>query len=137
MIVIDASVLANFVGDDETDGAATRAIVTSHGDAALPDLADVETAAVLRRRWIDKTINARRFANALHDLAALPFRRHPAAPLLARIYELRSNVTAYDAVYVALAEALDAELLTADARLARASGPRCPIELITTPLTKT
>ncbi|MCP4964140.1 MAG: type II toxin-antitoxin system VapC family toxin, partial [bacterium] len=85
------------------------------------------------KRWIDKTITARRFATALSDLANTPLRRYPTAPLLSRVYELRANVTAYDAIYVALTEALGWELLTADARLTRASGPRCPIQLVTTP----
>ncbi|MCP3854495.1 MAG: type II toxin-antitoxin system VapC family toxin [Actinomycetia bacterium] len=133
MIVLDASVLANFVGDDGPDGHHVRSLVATAGDAAIPDLADIETAAVLRKRWIDKTIPARRFATALSDLADSPFRRYPAAPLLSRVYELRANVTAYDAIYVALTEALGWELLTADARLTRASGPRCPIQLVETP----
>lgn len=131
MIVLDASVLANLVGDDGPDGDQVRALLVAAGEAAVPDVADVETAAVLRKRWIDKTITARRFAATLEDLAALPVRRHPAVPLLGRVYELRANVTAYDAIYVALAEALDCELVTADGRLARSSGPLCEIRLIT------
>ena len=130
--MLDASVLANLVGDDGADGRHVRAFVQS-ADVSVPDLADVETVAVLRERWIDKAMTASRLAAAVGDLAAMPFRRCPAAPLLRRIYELRSNVTAFDATYVALAEALACDLWTADARLARASGPRCGIELVTAP----
>ncbi len=131
MIVLDASVLANLVGDDGPDGDQVRALLAAAGDAAIPDLADAETAAVLRKRWIGKTVTARRFAAALDDLAALPIRRYPAVPLLGRVYELRANVTAYDAIYVALAEALNCALVTGDRRLVRASGPRCEIRLVT------
>ena len=67
---------------------------------------------------------------AMGDLAALPMRRAPHVPLLARCWELRHNLTAYDAAYVALAEALDATLLTGDRRLARAAGPTCNIEVL-------
>ena len=71
---------------------------------------------------------------ALVDLAALPLRRSPHLALLARCWALRDNLTVYDASYVALAEALDATLLTADRRLARATGPRCAIEILHSPL---
>ena len=63
-------------------------------------------------------------------LAGFPLRRMPIAPLLQRIWELRDNLTAQDAAYVALAEGLDATLMTCDGRLARATGPRCPMDLI-------
>ena len=96
----------------------------------MPDLADVETAAVLRKRWIAKTIATDHFAAAIDDLAALPFRRYPAAPLLRRAFDLRATITIYDAVYVALAEALDCHLLTADARLATAPGPACEVRVL-------
>lgn len=67
---------------------------------------------------------------AMHHLASLAVRRIPHAPLLSRIWELRENVTPADAAYVALAEDLDAPLLTTDSRLARATGPRCEFQLI-------
>ena len=71
-----------------------------------------------------------RFRDAVHDLTALPFRRFPVAPLMVRAFELRDNVTAYDACYVALAEALDATLVTADARLAAAPGINCRVQVL-------
>ena len=68
---------------------------------------------------------------ALAHLAGFPLRRMPLAPLLERIWRLRANVTAYDAAYIALAEQLNCALITCDVKLASASGPRCPIDLIT------
>lgn len=130
MIVIDASVLANVVGDDGDDGRLAREAVRDVGDLAAPDLVDVETVAVLRKRWLARTLPDRRFAAAVEDLERFPLERAPALPSLRRAYELRANVTAYDASYVALAELLGCELLTADRRLAGATGPRCVIRLL-------
>ncbi len=131
MIVVDASVLANVVGDDGADGLRARNEVRGAGDIAAPDLVDVETAAVLRKRWLSGTISDRRFSAALDDLEALDLERYPALPLIRRIFELRANVTAYDAMYVALAEGLGCELVTGDRRLANAPGPRCIIRVLT------
>jgi predicted nucleic acid-binding protein len=68
--------------------------------------------------------------NALDDLSDFPLHRYPNDVLLPRVWELRHNLTAYDAVYVALAEALDARLVTRDRRLAAASGHRARVELV-------
>jgi predicted nucleic acid-binding protein len=129
VIVVDASVLANVVGDDGADGDRARDALAGE-DVSIPDLADVEVVSVLRRRWLAKTMTARRFANAIDDLALLPADRYPALPFMPRAYELRANVSAYDATYVALAEHLGCSLLTADARLASAPGPRCAISVL-------
>lgn len=131
MIVVDASVVANVVADDTADGDLARESLRGEVLAA-PDLVDVETVSVLRRRWLAGTLGARRFRSAVDDLADLPILRHPASPLMHRAYELRANLTAYDAAYVALAEGLDCALVTADARLARSPGPRCEIRLLAT-----
>jgi len=130
LIVVDASILANVVGDDGTDGRRARLEVRSAGDVSAPDLVDVETVAVLRKRWIAGTISERRFAAAVADLELVGIDRYPTLPFMRRAYELRANVTAYDAAYVALAETLDCELLTADQRLVNAPGPRCVIRLL-------
>jgi predicted nucleic acid-binding protein len=130
LIVIDASVLANVVGDDGSDGQRARLEFRNAGDVAAPDLADVETVAVLRKRWIAGTVSDQRFAAAVEDLEQLEMDRYPALRFMRRAYELRANVTVYDAAYVALAETLDCELLTADQRLANASGPRCTIRVL-------
>jgi predicted nucleic acid-binding protein len=129
-MVVDASVLANVVGDDGADGRRARGELRTAGDVAAPDLVDVETVAVLRKRWLGGTISDRRFASAVADLEAIDLDRYPTLPLMQRAYELRANVTAYDATYVALAEILDCELLTGDQRLGNAPGPRCPIRLL-------
>lgn len=130
MRVVDASVLANALADDDVDGRVARAAIRADTDLAAPDLADVETVAVLRKRWLAKTLTARRFRDAVADLGDLAIVRYPTMPLMRRAYELRANVTPYDVAYVALAEALECPLLTGDRRLANASGPRCEIQLI-------
>ena len=130
MIVVDASVLVNVVGDDTECGDAARARLALAREVAVPDLADVETVAVLRKRWLAGDITARRFKAAVQDLVALPMVRYPTGPFMTRAYEMRANVTAYDAAYVALAEALACTLLTADGRLARAPAIACQIEII-------
>ena len=104
MIVIDASVLANVVGDDGSDGQRARLEFRNAGDVAAPDLADVETIAVLRKRWIAGTVSDQRFAAAVEDLEQLEIDRYPALRFMRRAYELRANVTVYDAAYVALAK---------------------------------
>lgn len=131
MIVVDASVVANALGDDGADGRGARAALRNDPDLAAPDLVDVETVAVLRKRWLAKSITARRFKTAIGDLADLDIARYPTLPLMTRAYTLRANVTPYDAAYVALAEALDVTLLTGDRRLANATGPTCTITLVT------
>ena len=127
MIVMDASVLANVIGDDGDDGHRARQEFRAAGDVAAPDLVDVETVAVLRKRWLAGTITEHRFADAIGDLEDLGIDRYPVLQFMRRAYDLRANVTAYDAAYVVLAETLDCVLLTADERLANATGPRCRI----------
>jgi predicted nucleic acid-binding protein len=132
LIVVDASVLANALADDTADGRIARRRVTSGGELVAPDLVDVETVSVLRRRWLAGDVTARRFSAAIEDLEDISLTRFPTLPLMRRAYELRANVTAYDAAYVALAEQLDCVLVTADARLAKAPGVRCLVDLVTT-----
>ena len=129
MIVVDASVLANAVGDDGADGARARGALAGQ-DVSVPDLVDVEVVSVLRRRWLAKSLSARRFAATITDLAALPADRYPVLPFMPRAYELRANVSTYDATYVALAEQLGCPLITADTRLAAAPGPGCAIRML-------
>lgn len=130
MIVVDASVVANALGDDGDAGSNARHRLLSAGGLAAPDLVDVETVSVLRRRWLAGDLTEGRFSIAVDDLADLALARFPTLPLMPRAYDLRANVTAYDATYVALAEHLDALLITADARLARAPGIRCTVEVL-------
>jgi len=95
-----------------------------------PHLLDVEVAQVLRRYVRDKTITAQRGEEALNDLNDLSLNRYPHDFLIPRVWELRATLTAYDAVYVALAELLDAPLLTCDRRIASAPDHHANIELI-------
>ncbi len=118
------------VGDDGSTGARARVLAGEQESLAGPDLVDVETVSVLRRRWLTGTVDDRRFEQAITDLADLPLVRFPALPLMRRAFELRADVTAYDACYVALAEVLDCPLVTADGHLARAPGVRCPVYLL-------
>lgn len=130
MIVLDASVLANVIADDGPEGQRARAELRTAGALAAPDLVDVETVAVLRKRWLAGTISQGRFAVAVRDLEDLDLERYPVLRLMRRALELRANVTPYDAAYVALAEILGCQLWTADQRLAKAPGPACPIRVL-------
>jgi len=128
VIVVDASVLVVALGDDGQDGDNARLRLRGENLAA-PELIDLEVVSVLRRQVSRGELDDRRAAQALSDLVGLPLKRAPHRPLLDRCWELRGNLTAYDAAYVALAEALDSTLLTGDARLARSAGHRCKIEI--------
>jgi predicted nucleic acid-binding protein len=121
VIVVDASVLANALGDEAEDGHTARDELRAARDLAAPDLIDVETVAVPRKRWLAQAISTERFDAAVTDLQRLDFERVPTRRLIRRASELRANTTAHDATYVALAEALGCDLLTADLRLANAT----------------
>lgn len=97
---------------------------------AVPHLADVEVAHALRSQVLRGAVTADQASTALVAWSRLGVRRFGVVGLLSRVWELRENLTAYDATYVALAEALNSSLVTADGRLALAPGPRCPIEVI-------
>ena len=129
VIVVDASVLATCLGDDGPDGDQARARLRGERLTA-PELLDLEVVSVWRRQVKAGAMDDRRAALALADLVALPLRRAPHRPLLARCWALRGNLTIYDAAYVALAEALGVLLLTGGTRLARATGPTCTIEVL-------
>jgi predicted nucleic acid-binding protein len=129
VLVVDASVLAPALADDGPDGDVARASLRGQALVA-PELIDLETISVLRRRAQAGQLDDRRAALALTDLVELPLRRVSHGPLLARCWELKETVTVYDAAYVALAELLEVVLLTADARLASAPGTRCRFELL-------
>jgi predicted nucleic acid-binding protein len=95
-----------------------------------PHLLDIEVTQVLRRLVQRKEIAIARAEQALHDLAHLLIERHEHRALVPRVWQLRDSLTAYDAAYVALAEALEAPLLTCDAKLAGAHGHRATIEWV-------
>lgn len=121
MIVADASAVIDLLLDPSRHAGLVADLLESAEPAAAPDLLDVEVLAVLRR-WERRTeISAARAAQALDDLELLPIVRHPSRALLRAAWALRHTLTAYDAQYVALAQALGARLITSDARMARAS----------------
>jgi predicted nucleic acid-binding protein len=128
VIVVDASFLATALVDDGDDGRRVRRRLREERLSA-PELIDLEVASVLRRHEHEGRVGADRAQMALSDLRALRLARAAHRPLLPRCWELRRNLTVYDAAYVALAELLGVPLVTADGRLARAPGVRCTIEL--------
>lgn len=132
MIVVDASALATALTDDGTHGALARARLRGEVLAA-PGLVDLEVSSVLRRLILSGHLPVHRAEQALADLVALPMQRAPHLPLLSRCWALRDNLSVYDASYVALAESLGTVLLTADARLSRAPGLRCVVEVLQHP----
>ena len=130
MTVLDASALMELLLGTE----AGRSIAARIADPALalhvPHLADVEVTQALRRYVREGALDAHSAAVALEDMRSLDLERHGHEPLLDRVWALRDNLTAYDAVYVALAEALECTLLTCDGRLARAPGLSRRVELV-------
>ena len=130
MIVADASaVLDLLIGTPAAERVADR-LLSSSETVHAPHLLDVEVTQALRRYVAAGDLDPRQGERAVADLLDLPIQRHAHTVLLRRAWELRASVTAYDAVYVALAEALRAPLVTRDGRLARAHGHRARIELI-------
>jgi predicted nucleic acid-binding protein len=129
VIVVDASVLAPALGDDGPEGDRARSRLRGERLAA-PDLIDLEVLSVLRRQLTGGHLDERRADLARGDLMDLPLQRAAHRPLLPRCWQLRQNITCYDAAYVALAEALGAPLVTGDRRLSRAAGVRCRIEVL-------
>jgi predicted nucleic acid-binding protein len=129
LIVVDASVVAPALADDGADG--DRARDRLRGERLVaPELFDIEVVAVIRKALLAGRLDERRAAIAIADLAELDLERVRHRPLLGRIWELHRNVTPYDAAYVALAETIEATLVTADRRLSQAPGPRCQIEYL-------
>ena len=130
MIVVDASVLAPALAYDTPEAARTRVQLGDQENLFAPEIVDLEVAAVWRGALRVGRLDDDRAQLAFTDLAALRLIRASHQPFMARVWELRHNLTPYDAAYVALAETLDATLLTADRRLTRAPSLRCEVELI-------
>jgi len=129
VIVVDASVLAPALADDGDDGDQARECLRGE-ELAAPELIDLEILSMLRRAARSKRLDESRSLQALTDLAELPLSRAPHLPLLGRVWELRNNLSAYDASYVALAEVLETVLVTADGRIERATGIKCEVAVL-------
>lgn len=130
MIVVDASAMLEVLLRTPAARAVEKRLFESSQTLHAPHLLDVEVAQVIRRYAANREIDAERGRTALVDLADFPLHRYPHDFLLPRVWDLRNNLTAYDAMYVALAEVLDAPLLTRDKRLATAPGHHARIELV-------
>jgi predicted nucleic acid-binding protein len=130
MIVVDASAVVEALLRSSAAAAVERWLFDPRQTLHAPHLLDVEVAHVIRRYAANGEIDNERGRAALTDLADLHLRRYRHDFLLPRVWDLRNNLTAYDAVYVALAEALDAPLLTRDQRLAAAASHHVRVELV-------
>jgi predicted nucleic acid-binding protein len=130
MIVVDASAVLEALLRTPAARAVEKRLFESPQTLHTPHLLDVEVAQVVRRYAANREIDEERGRMALADLADLPLRRYPHDFLLSRVWDLRSNFTAYDAMYVALAEVLDATLVTRDRRLAASPGHHARIEVV-------
>jgi predicted nucleic acid-binding protein len=129
VIVLDASAAIDWLLQTAAGQRIERRIYSHNESLHAPHLLDLEVGQVLRRLVREDSVSARRADQAIEDLLDLRIARYPHFVLLPRIWQLRHNLSAYDAAYVALAENLCARLLTRDARLASASGLTVPIEL--------
>jgi len=128
MLVVDASCLAE-VALAGPDAEPVRGRLAADAEQAAPHLVDAEVLGVIRRAHLRGELDLTAAGQAIEDLGSWPGTRVDHRPLLERAWELRHSLTAADALYVALAEAVDAPLLTLDKRLVRADGPRCPVEI--------
>lgn len=129
MIVLDASAALDWLLQSSAGQRIERRIYSHNESLHAPHLLDLEVAQVLRRLTRDGTVSVHRADEAIQDLMDLRITRYPHFVLLPRVWQLRHNLSAYDAAYVGLAEILGATLITADRRLASASGNSARIEL--------
>ena len=125
MIVVDAAAAVAAL----LNSGPARELLSKH-PISIPHLADSEVASALRRMTLKEAITASEGQNALAVWSQMGMKRHPAVSHLNRIWQLRHNLSAYDATYVALAEAINCQLVTADGRLAAAPLIRCPVLVV-------
>jgi predicted nucleic acid-binding protein len=131
LAVVDASVLAAFYAADDPRRPRTSERLAAGHALFAPAHLDAEVISALRGMAKGTPPLMHAVPGALRHLAGFPIRRMPIAPLLERMWQLRDNITPYDAAYVALAEQLNGTLITCDAKLAAASGAKCAFDLIT------
>ncbi len=130
MIVVDASALLEVLLRTPLGAAIESRLFDTAQALHAPHLLDIEITQVIRRFTLAREIDAERAQAALDDVMGFPILRYPHGFLLPRVWALRNNFSAYDATYVALAEVLDATLLTHDRRLASAARRYAPVELV-------
>jgi predicted nucleic acid-binding protein len=131
VIVVDASAVLELLLNRPAAPALRRRLLHSGELLHAPHLIDVEVLQVIRRYLLAGSLDEKRAKEAMRDHLDLPLERYPHDVLFSRIWELRANLTAYDAAYVALAEALDATLVTADLRLAKSVPRGVRVEVVT------
>jgi predicted nucleic acid-binding protein len=130
VIVVDASAVLEVLLNTRVGPRIANRLFAAGETLHAPHLLDLEVVQVLRRYAVAGDLDPQRGVQALEDLVDFPITRYPYDIFLSRIWELRNNLTAYDAAYVALAEALAVPLVTRDAALASAAGLTARIELI-------
>lgn len=124
MIAVDANAVVALLVDESELGAASRRLYAEH-DLAAPDLLPYEVASVLRKLCQQNVVTTRTAEHALQDLHLVRISPVPYVDISGRIWQLRENLSIYDAAYVAVAELFDVPLLTFDGRIRRAPGPNC------------
>jgi len=129
-LVLDSSAVVEYLRATAVGEQVATAMSGTATSLHVPHLCAIEVASALRGLVSGKKLDATRAEAALSDLADLPATRHPAEPFLPRIWELRRNLTTYDAAYVTLAEALDATLITADRKLAPKYGHHARVQVV-------
>lgn len=130
MLVLDASTVVDLLLDVEPTPSVVWPRLIATDAAGAPHLLDAEVGQVMRRFVLRGDLTAQRAREALDDLQSMPIERYPHAPLMPRAFELRRNVTFYDALYLALAELLEAPLVTRDRGLRGLPGVRITVEVI-------
>jgi predicted nucleic acid-binding protein len=130
VIVVDASALLEFLLQTSLGARIEARLFRDDDELHAPHLVDVEVVQGLRRLARTREVSASRATEAVEDLSDLDLHRHAHLDLVDRVWALRENVSAYNAIYIALAEALDATLVTCDAPLGRAPGHRARIEVL-------
>ena len=131
MIVVDASALLEFLLQTSIGVRVEARLFRDEDELHAPHLVDVEVVQGLRRLVRTGEVSSGRADEAIADLTDLDLHRHAHVDLLRRAWKLRDNISAYDAVYVSLAEAIGATIVTCDSPLANAPGRRRPVEVIT------
>ena len=129
MIVVDASAMVELLLDTEVGRRVDERVLGAAARHA-PHLLDIEVTQVMRRFVLARQVSEVRAREAIDDLVSFPIVRHGHASLLERVFDLRANLTAYDAAYLALAEVLEATLITCDKALAKAPGGRARVEVV-------